>query len=300
MVSRLRILPRFSVAIALFPMLVRLVAFGTSATPVWFKEGVYVEYGFESSGIVFSNRTLLSFNAPTDVSYRWECVSLEREVAKLNIMIIFGKGSSSIRLSTQLFVNIDNREVRLSNETLVGKTRLWLPAVPRMNEDVILGFCPPDAVVGKVIDVTGGYMETPQGAQKVFSVSGKGLLWGRNVTVTGCYDLDTGVMIQASLESESTLISMGIWDPGLHGIVGLRATNIDLGPRELWPEILRFILCATPVGGFLLIFILVYRKRMKKRLVRTHQSESRSRVLSYRKEQQTGEPVSVLLGLRAH
>lgn len=238
------------------------------------KVGVFCEYKFQSTGIWFLNMTFISFNSTA--TFRWECVELNETYAKLNVSIAFNgidQDARDIFFSTDLYVDIVTREVVLQNGTLIGKTRLWAPAYPYINEEVFLWDNPPDRVVGKVIYI-GGDQGTPQGYQKTFIVEGNGTFMGEPIGFIVIYDLDTGVMTSGTSMYEVTLLPFNIMYPGTSGSNYLSDTNIDLGPRDLWPDILRFIYIVVPIATFLGIFTFVYRRRKRrKQNIRNHHSK---------------------------
>lgn len=217
--------------------------------PAWLEESIYAKYEFESSSIHFINGTWIFSKSQT--AFRWECISIKGNVAELNISVMSKGEGQTIQLSTPVYVNMENRDVRLLDGTFIGKTFLWLPANPTYNKTVILT----NNITAKVR--VGGWMATCQGAQKSF--------WAENYTAGGGYDLDTGILIQSTLNREPTLLALGIMDLG--GVLSVTATNIDLGPREWLPEIIMLVPFFLPIIAFLIIFILLLRRRkqIKKR-----------------------------------
>jgi len=231
-------------------------------TPIWMGVGKYAEYAFESVGIWFLNGTIVDFEDETSAVFRWKCVDLNDTEAKFVIEITYTGEKQKIRLSSEVYINLASRGVMLPNGTYLGKTRLWLPAYPTQDEDIILWDHP--LVYGKVIDVGGGMTGTPQGSQRIFIVEASGAICGRSWDIGGFYDIDTGVAIDPSLDCEPTLLALGIVDPRRSGIIRFSDTNIDLGPRDLWPEILDFIIFATPAAILIAVSILLYRRRKRK------------------------------------
>jgi hypothetical protein len=74
--------------------------------------------------------------------------------------------------------------------------------------------------------------------------------------------LDTGLVISFA-GSDPTLRAMGVQDID---IAVLAATNIDLGPRELWVDILYSMPIVAPIIGFTGITLFVWRRRRKKKI----------------------------------
>lgn len=257
-------LAKLSVALLLFSILTLTMQSTVNPSPIWLKDGVYAKYRFKSGGLFFLNDTFINFPHQAQATFRWECVSVNGSVAELNVTITFMGKEREVRLSTLVHVNVENRDVTLLNGTLIGKTYLWLPANPEEGQTVILAGKPPDEVVAKVS--IGGSAKTPQGYQRVFDFDPTEVkVLNRSVLKHGIFDLDSGVMIQAGLRGEATLLALDIWDVGLKGTLEFSATNIDLGPREVWPDIVTALPIAVPlvVFGFTLIFLL--RRRRKRR-----------------------------------
>jgi hypothetical protein len=255
---------KFLFILACITSLVVSKAYITSAAPLWFENGVYAEYRFDTSSIDFLNGTFLSFgDEKANAVYRWECIDLEDVMAEINVSIIFEKEDWDLKFSTMLNVNIENREVFLSNGTYVGKTSLWLPASPKLDDIVILGGTPSTDILGRVTSISEGSMLTPKGFQLYFDVGGKGIKDGIGVDPAGSWDLDTGVAIYPLLEGETTLLIFDITDPG--DGTEFYATNIDLGPKEWWPEFGNAIWNAMPIWIIFSIIIVVYFRRRRKR-----------------------------------
>jgi hypothetical protein len=217
------------------------------SSPVWFSEGVYARYEFKTSLIWFYNDTYE--RSYSHVAYEWRCVSLEGDVAGLNVSVTF---DHTVQISTLVYVNTEDRNVTLLDGSYLGKTWLWLPASPRQNETILLT----DSKTAKIrIE---GWMATPQGAQKSF--------YAINYPIGGGYDLDTGVLITSSFREEPTLRPLNIRDLGLSGSTSFVATNIDLGPREWLMDLLSAIPYTLPFIAFIVTFaFLLYKKQQKKK-----------------------------------
>lgn len=211
----------------------RQILLTLSVSPSWFKEGAYIEYRFSSGSIDFLNRTRLSpFFSET--TFRWECTGIDGDIARLNVSIAFKGESSTLKSSTLVCVNAENRDTKLLNGTYLGKTSLWKPANPAPNETVSVG----------------GWIATCQGAQKCF--------WSG-----GGYDYDTGILLQSHFQGEATIRALNISDPGAFGVTSFAATNIDLGPREWLPEIVMAVPYMLPFIVFAAIFVFVFRRRQR-------------------------------------
>lgn len=243
-----------------------------TAYPIWFREGVFVEYAFETYSIDFLNGTFLILDGKGEGFFRWECIKLEGDLATINVSIILSAKNLLINWSTTLYVNVTSRYTSLPNGTRIGVTRLWLPSNPNIGNEILLVDINQDEISGEITEIGSGQVATPQGGQKYFSIFGEGVVLGHNVTLMDSYDLDTGVLIEGWLEAEPATVVMGVWGEFL---MRIHDTNINLGPRELWPEILRFIIFTAPLVFFVLIFILVYRQRSKRRSRNIPQRENR-------------------------
>jgi len=209
----------------------------TKASPLWFRQGVYARYG----GVGSRSGMTVNWIPFSYDCFQWECLSLEGNIAVLNVSII---ANQRILFLTCINVNIENRSVGFPNGTYIGKTWLWLPANPSPDEDLELT----DNKSEKP-QVT-GWMDTCQGAQKCFIVE------------VGGYDLDTGLAIQPHLINEPTILALGVYD--IDGPV-ITSTNIDLGPREWWVEIVRSLPIVIPIIGFVGILLFVRHKRQQKK-----------------------------------
>jgi len=223
---------------------------------------VFVEYAFETNSIDFLNGTFLILENKGEGIFRWECIKLEGDLATINVSFIINAKNLLINWSTILYVNVTSKYTSLPNGTLIGVTRLWLPSNPNIGNEILLVDINQEEITGEITENGTGQVATPQGGQKYFSIFGEGVVLGRNATLMDDYDLDTGVLIEGWLEAEPTLLAMGVWGDLL---MEIHDTNIDLGPREWWPEILRFIIFTAPLVFFVLVFILVYRQRNRRR-----------------------------------
>lgn len=230
-------------------LFVSFVQAGLCSSPVWFSEGVYARYEFKTSFILFYNGT--HERSYSHVAYEWRCVSLEGDVARLNVSVTFDR---TVQISTLVYVNTEDRNVTSLDGTYLGKTWLWLPASPRQNETILLT----DSKTTKIC--IGGWMATPQGAQKCFIA--------QNVSLGGGYDLDTGVVISPSFREEPALRALNIRDLG-GGSASFVATNIDLGPREWLMDLLSAIPYTLPFIAFIVTFAFLLHKRQKKKKRKT-------------------------------
>jgi len=233
---------------------------------LWMKVGTFAEYSFKVSTVFFLNETWMMLDA-TGV-FRWQCIDLNESFAKINVSFTITGEEVNYHFSKIVYVNMNDRETILENGTTVGITRLWMPAYPEINDTVIEWDSPPlhanATVVGK-----GGNCGSPQGAQPQFSVDGKLINSERNVTLAfldAMYDLDTGVVMQPSFKYEPMFLAFNIEWPGVSGTIVFSDTNIDLGPRDLWPEIVTYLIIAPPIAVVAGIIIFLYKRHKRKKI----------------------------------
>ncbi len=233
-------------------------------SPIWMKEGAYAEYKFESVHIWFLNGTRVDFEDHADAVFRWECIEINETYAILNVTIAFQENGLQIKLSGNVSVELSTRRVIGSDGTVYGRTRLWLPSYPEEG-DIFVMFDYP-LMTAEVTDVGSFYRGTSQGAQYVFNIEGWGNVQGWPALFDGSYDVDAGVAISFDTSHEPLLDAVGIYEAGLSGTMTFSDTNIDLGPRNIWPEILYALLYSTPVLVFITIFVMVHRRRKRKQI----------------------------------
>jgi hypothetical protein len=206
--------------------------------PTWMKKGAYAEY---NSGTFLRFLNGSAFEPTNDTKngvFRWECLEVNDTTAKLAVSLNLNEKDGGIHLSSEIYVNTINRNVYLSNGTLLGTTRLWFPANPSQGQEVVFWNLPPENVTGIVS--TGNlinpnepiYFNTIQGAQKCFMVDANGTIGGQPYfTPSIACDLDTGIVILTFFHFEPMLLALNIQE--IMGSTELAATNIDLGPREI-------------------------------------------------------------------
>jgi hypothetical protein len=232
--------------------------------PTWMKIGAYVEYE-TTADISFVNKTGTHIN--DQIVFRWECVELDGDMAKITVSVDGGDNITEIHSSETISVNTVSRNVYFLNGTLIGTTRLWFPANPTQNQEIIVWDFPPEKVVGTAdIGTSNNPIRTltPQGLQKMFFVWGQGIIRGEDCSITGeACDFDTGLLLIGFLLHEPLLRSLGIRD--FMTPVVLADTNIDLGPREIIYDIQAIIPYVLIIVAFVLTVVMVYRQRRKKR-----------------------------------
>jgi len=228
------------------------------AGPVWFKEGVFVEYHDPMAGdLTFSNGTWYFIYPEVDATFRWECVELAGDVARLTLSVNYeGVYSRTV----EVLVDLRTRDLTL-NGTLLGKTALWLKAYPKEGEKIVLVGKAPNYVYGKAKFVGSFVMSTPQGDQSVYDVEyvdGMG-----EIRPSATYDLDTGVLLCCPVAGDAALLALGLW--WLDVTFCMSATNIDLGPPSLRPLLAMGLLIAIPACTFVALSVLIYRRRRRLR-----------------------------------
>lgn len=233
-------------------------------SPIWMKEGAFVQYEFKSAGIVFQNQTLIPFKPYASVTWRWECTGLDNDLATLNVSIKVTRENRTLLLLKEVDVNTTSRQVFLSNGTLIGTTHLWATANPMNGEEILLWDVLPDRIVG-VVEIKGGWYHTPQGAQKIYKIGGTGTINDDNTHIRTTHDVDTGIMISGLIANEATLFALDIDSPLVNGAFLFTDTNIDLGPRELWPEILGLLPILIVVILFISVFVIFYQRRRRRK-----------------------------------
>lgn len=245
----------------------------------WLKQGVYAEYRFSSSAILFPNGTFLWFpkESKAKATLRWECIYATENASRLNVTLSFDKETQDIRFSALLDVDFKTRRVVTLDGKYFGMTFLWLPPDLEANQTIAIT----DGVIGNVTGV--GLVGSPQGLQEAFSVMGMGRINGQVISPYGSYDLETGVLLESDFWGEPTLLAMGVLDPGLAGRTEFTTTNIDLGPGKPMPRGLSagspeaLLVAVALAGTFALTFVAVLRRmRSRRRATRTKRSAMRA------------------------
>lgn len=253
------------------------IVFVSSSTikgvPLWFKEGVYVEFfgkGAEIDFINGSRKVVMNGNS----FFRWECLTFNGSMAKLKVTVMLVLNDVRVfEYSVHIFVDVSSRDVFSEHGEPCGKTMLWLPTNLDEGDTVTFGY--PGCYINGTITDRGYNVKTPYGYQKCFEAEfkteGSVNVTYRNKTYSlyGLwnwldYDLDTGLLIQmAHSGGEGTLYPLGIFK--IYSLMLIHETNIDIGPGLILPEIISFFWVAAPVLFFALFFLLVYYQRRKKR-----------------------------------
>jgi hypothetical protein len=257
----------------------------TTATPVWLKIGAYAEYSFNSPGIAFYNDTFLEFKNNSNLIWRWQCVDLNMNDARILVSLNGTLPNGTIcLLKNEVTVNLLNRSVYLDNGTLIGTTHLWLPSNPSSDDLITLWDVAPDKIQMKTTqqNVRG---ETCQGLQESYTIGGTatGL---RNIGYKGnltCYimcDSDTGILIDTSNimgDSEGVLKALNVMFVFVNGRFMFSNTNIDLGSSVLSGDVsssdvnpMNVLLLIIPFSILFVILVLAILVKNKKNHKRWH------------------------------
>lgn len=246
-----------------------------SSPPTWLKKGVYAKYTFPSGHLFLANPTARYGIDSIDFSdgmFRWECVDLVEDFAKLKLTVEYvetRKNGEDLEepiprnLSTEVDVNTFNRGLYLQNGSLVGTTTLWLPANATLDTVITIWDVPPDKVTIKPTNTTSLGM-SPQGTQPALKISSfaNGTINGKNISLHGLWDLNTGVMLSQVMEHEAAFTALNITDWIANGV--FEDTNIDLGPPNKNPEDPRLLMLISIPAVFVILSVLIFNHKRKK------------------------------------
>ncbi len=232
--------------------------FPVEVSPPWLEVGTYVEYEVD----------VWTFPKGGKATLRWECVSLEGNVATINVSHTatgyrpyeppISPGFALIRVLT------DTRELIDPNGTVIGKTYLWIPPFMKQGQNITLEGKSPNETIGTVYWEGGSCVKTCQGYQEVtlIRIQGKPSL---------DFDVNTGILIMGDLPL-AILEALGAQEY-IEGAYTIVDTNVDLGPQFLRAAILHALWDNLPIIIILVIFItvllLLVRRRRKRRQKRT-------------------------------
>jgi hypothetical protein len=218
-------------------------------SPTWLKQGTFAEYSFMSIGVQFTNNSIMRVEDGTVAFFRWECIELDGTIATINVSLEYVQEISNISFSTEVKVDSISRDVFLLNGTLIGTTRLWAPSTPTDGQELVIWNSVSDQIMGTI--TYGSLSDTPQGYQKGYFLEGSGTINGYSIVFSSLHDVDTGLMIDCFLSYDAMLIALNIKDPQRDGVLTFVDTNIDLGPKDIWPEI------AVLLPGIILVIVVV-------------------------------------------
>jgi hypothetical protein len=237
--------------------------------PTWMKKSAFAEYAFRSNGAAFFNNTNLFLDDDYDAIFRWECLELNETIMKLGVSYNLTRENDTYTFLGELYVNVFNGAVLLENGTSLGRTRLWSKSNPSQEEPIIMWNADSNTNSSEIVGLAkiGGYSLTPQGWQKVYTLDGTGRTYGFNNIISAVYDFDTGIMIDGYLDTEPTLLALQIESVFRNGRQKFEATNIDLGPAEIWPELLHqlpFYALVLITSILAVLIVIIYRQRRKR------------------------------------
>lgn len=238
-----------------------------SFTPTWLKVGAFAEYSFDSTLIMFSNFTVMSFSNKIPMKLRWECFELNETLAGLEVSLNAKQDNEQIFISTEIYVNIFNRSVYLQNGTLIGTSLFWIQSNPPLGQEITLWDVPPDKITATFSAITQEhqyvYSPTPQGRQKAIYLSADGYINEEFRHISLVCDADTGLATDGSVDKDPSLTALNINTCGRSGGIDLTDTNIDLGPSEDLFDIQEFLPLIALVVASVIIFVMIYRKLRK-------------------------------------
>jgi len=271
--------------------------------PLWLEEGKYAKYMCKSSSVELTNFSSLGIDdGEATAIFYWECLSIEDNVARLNVTFLWsgngtfklvgaydhviGTGFKVFKWSKHVYVDLQKNILMSLNGTLIGPFLMWLP--PRLEKGTTLEMyvntdrwfecynindfngevVSDNRVVGKIVN----------GPQRSFvvewEINYKYIVANRTknsvYSSLYLYDWDTGVALSCSMELDPLLMIFGIREIGIQGLLPrISETNIDMGPRSFpivsWLEIFLAVLFTVFVATFAVIY---YRRRKIRRLMR--------------------------------
>jgi hypothetical protein len=224
--------------------------------PAWLKIGTYAEYKCALANISFSKLE----KAGAESRFRWECTNLNDHIATLNFTLYgFLKNGTIIFEKERVgYVDENTRNLLYPNGTIIGKTALWLPPFIKLGEKVAVYGKAPNETIAECFFSENICGHTCQGFQESYLV--------RTAThgTSGGFDKDTGICQDGIF---AYLGYLGFGEVDL--LFELTATNVDLGPRYLYTEILWFLFTTMPISVpvivITIIAVLLYRRRRKHR-----------------------------------
>jgi len=228
-------------------------------SPPWLKVGTYVEYEV----------CVLVMGTPKSI-LRWECISLEGNVATLNIShnargSYPGSPSISPR-SAILRILTDTREVIAENGSVMGKTYLWVPPFMKEGQELLAEGTETDGIVCIVNSSCGSSTLTHcQGYQEVMYI--QSVQYGKLGMLC---DVDRGIFIGWDIPS-AVLDALGARN-SIGSAFTIHDTNIDLGPVYLRTTIMMFLYQNFLWVVLIALFattLLLYRRRKRKHRARS-------------------------------
>ena len=239
--------------------------------PPWLKVGTYAEYNCVAFPVGAKEKPFW---------FGWECTALNGMTATLNLSLI---GLPAGNFSAVVDILTNTRELVAANGTVLGRTFLWLPPNLKVGDRIIVDGRSPKETISEVDESGGGSCRTSQGFQEIYTVIPVNLTF-RHAHIIGLFDLDTGLLIEGPPLDYTTILScFGFAEVGGY-IQSFNTTNINLGPRYLYTEILTFLWDTLPISVPATVFItavaVMVRKRRKKRSKQIKASKTNIKELS--------------------
>jgi len=230
--------------------------------PSWLKEGTYATYiahfspgymtVFDVNDPMFEGLDYLCNNGRLDIieysnaSFTWRCISVNNTMAKLRITFdyegekliqptlgssytIVSLGGEFYRRTGEVYVDIFTRAVYNMDGVFLGTTHLWLPANPRVGQELTIWEAGDEVIKFPVVqDVASLDFDnwTPVPTIYIGHPQGEEIFWTwNNIEINGnkeelymSYDLDTGVCIYTYLDWDPLMAAIGISrNTALHG-----------------------------------------------------------------------------------
>jgi len=232
--------------------------FPLDVSPPWLKAGTYVEYEI----------WVMAMNAPKSI-LRWECISLEDNIAVLNVSTKAGgyPGSPAITARSALLrIKTDTREVIAENGSTMGKTYLWVPPFMKDGQEFLAEGTETNGIVCRVeSDGESSVLTHCQGFQEVMWILSTQL----GKLEIDC-DIDRGIFVGGNIPS-AVLDALDARN-SIGGAFTIHDTNIDLGPVYWRTTILTFLWQNLPWTILIALFptaLLLYRRRRRKQRARS-------------------------------
>ena len=235
--------------------------FPVEVSPPWLEVGAYVEYE-----VIVDLFTKAGY-----ATLRWECISLEGNVATINVSHTASGAQPYMTPISPRFAVIriltDTRELIHPNGTVIEKTYLWLPPFMKKDQKVVLEGKPPNETIGTVYWEGGSCCKTCQGYQEVIWM--KRMKGNKSLFYSVDYDMNTGILVSGPLPL-SIVEALGVQEY-IDSVNTIVDTNVDLGPQYLKAAILHALWDNLPIIIIIAVFItallLLRRRRKQKRKV---------------------------------
>jgi hypothetical protein len=228
-------------------------------SPPWLKVGTFVEYEVFVYFVSDDSKSTL----------RWECMSLEDNIAVLNVSTQASAtfpGSTPVTPHSALMrIKTDTREVMAENGSSLGKTYLWVPPFMKQDQEFWAEGTETNAIICTVISYGSTSIETQcQGFQEVMSISCEEPWY-----LDFCCDIDRGIFAMGDIPPP-LIRSLGIGEY-VDTASTIHDTNIDLGPVYLKSTVLTFLWRNLLWEILIILFaatLLLYRRRRRRRRAR--------------------------------